>query len=63
MKGSLLEYLRSVSSIMWNKVYQDKYNTFKLRNRLRKKSFFSAGKESCTVILNRADCIKGATKL
>lgn len=42
---------------MSNKIYQDKYNTFRSLNRLGKKYILWTGKESCTVILNRTDCV------
>ena len=43
-KENFHEYLRSVTNIVSNNVYQDKYNTFKLLSRLRKNensSYFS----------------------
>ena len=56
MEGNFLDYLRPVTSIMSNKIYQDKYNTFRSLNRLGKKNILWTGKESCTVIL-RTDCV------
>ena len=52
--------MRSVTNIISNNVYQDKDNTFKLLNRLRKNEnivVISADKESCMVILNKADYV------
>ena len=57
-KENFHEYLRSVTNIISNNVYQDKDNTFKLLNRLRKNEnivVISADKEPCTVILNKTD--------
>ena len=59
-KENFHEYLRSVTNIISNNVYQDKDNTFKLLNRLRKNEnivVISADKESCMVILNKADYV------
>ena len=57
-KENFHEYLRSVTNIISNNVYQDKDNTFKLLNRLRKNEnivVISADTESCMVILNKTD--------
>ena len=59
-KENFHEYMKSVTNIVSNNVYRDKNNTFKLLNRLRKNEnmvVISADKESCTVILNKTDCV------
>ena len=59
-KENFHEYMKSVTNIVSNNVYRDKNNTFKLLNRLRKNEnmvVISADKESCTVIVNKTDCV------
>ena len=59
-KKNFNEYFRSVTNIMSNNIYQDKDNTLKPLNKLRKTEnivISLAEKESCTVILNRTDYV------
>ena len=54
-------FFRFSTKVIANNVYQDSDNTFKSLNNLRNNSnitILSAYKETCTVILNRADYIK-----
>ena len=55
------EFLRSFTNIISNDMYSEKDNTVKLLSLLIKDNkivILAADKESCTVILNKSDCIK-----
>ena len=55
------EFLRSFTNIISNDMYSEKDNTVKLLSLLIKDNkifILAADKESCTVILNKSDCIE-----
>ena len=66
LKELFHEYLQSSTNILRKNIYSGKDTTFKSLNSLRKNKNIielAADKESCTVMLNKDDCIKKANTL
>ena len=65
-KENFHEYLRGASNTITKNIYNDHDNTFKSLTKLRKNEniiVLSADKESCTVILSKADYVNKANKM
>ena len=65
-KENFQEYLKARTKKITKNIYNDHDNTFKSLTNLRKNEtiiVLSADKESCTVILNKADCVNKVNKM
>ena len=65
-KGNFHEYLRAARNIFTKNIYNDHDNTFKSLTNLRKNEniiVLSGDKESCIVILNKADYVNKVNKM